>query len=150
MKSCMRVTTPLRSGYQSFKILSHVGYGDGKRTANDKCWLCKVSTHWTDQCSKFISMNPGDRLKAVKENHGCFSCLKRAGRDHNVSNCSRRCQCNEMISGIQCKYFHHPLIHTAGTMYPPTALVVSSVANNGEAMLPIVAGRTNQSYVYPW
>lgn len=138
MKSRMRATAPLRSGYQSFKNVGHVGYGDGKKTANHKCWLCKVSTHWTDQCSKFISMNPGDRLKAVKENHWCFSCLKRAGGDHNVSNCSRRRQCNEMVSGIQCKDFHHPLIHTAGTTNPPTALVVSSVANNGEAMLPIV------------
>ena len=33
-------------------------------------------------------MSPSDRLKAVKENHVCFSFLKRAARDHNVSNCS--------------------------------------------------------------
>ena len=113
MKSRKRATAPLRSGYQALKNVCHLGYGDGKKTTNPKCWLCKVSTHWTDQCSKFISMNPSDCLKAVKENHGGDSCLKRAGRDHNLSNCSRRCQCNEMVNGSQCKSFHHPLLHNA-------------------------------------
>ena len=138
MKSRMRATAPLRSGYQPPKSVGQLGYGDGKKTANHKCWLCKVSTHWTDQCSKFIAMNPSDRLTAVKENHGCFSCLKRAGRDHNVSNCSRRRQCNEIFNGSQCKLFHHPLIHTAGTTNSATTVAISSVANNGETMLPTV------------
>ena len=80
-------------------------------------------------------MNPSDRLKAVKENHGCYSCLKRAGRDHNLSNCSRQRQCNEMVNGSQCKPFHHPLLHNAS---PNSAVAITSVANDGEAMLPIV------------
>ena len=89
MKSRMSATAPLRSGYQPLKNVCHLRYGDGKKTTNSKCWLCKISTHWTGQCSKFIAMNPSDCLKAVKENHGCYSCLKRAGQDHNLSNCSR-------------------------------------------------------------
>ena len=83
-------------------------------------------------------MNPSDRLRVVKENHGCFSCLKRADRDHNVSDCSRRRQCNEIVNGSQCKFFHHPLIHTAGTTNSPTTVAISSVANNGKTMLPTV------------
>lgn len=47
-------------------------------------------------------------------------------------------KCNEMFNGSQCKFFYHSLIHTAGTPNPATALVISSVVNNGEAMLPIV------------
>ena len=138
MKSRMRATAPLRSGYQSLKNVGHLGYGEGKKAVNHKCWLCKVSTHWVDQCTKFMAMNASDRLKAVKENHGCYSCLKRAGRDHNVSNCSRRRQCSEMVNGSQCKHFHHPLIHIAGTQNSAATLTISSVANNGEAILPIV------------
>lgn len=80
-------------------------------------------------------MNPSDRFKAVKENHGCYSCLKRAGRDHNMSNCSRRRQCNEMVNGGQCKSFHHPLRHNGS---PNSAVAISSVTNDREAMLPIV------------
>ena len=135
MKSRMRATAPLRSGYQPLKNVCHLGYGDGKKITNSKCWLCKVSTHWTDQCSKFIAMNPSDRFKAVKENHGCYSCLKRAGRDHNMSNYSRRRQCNEMVNGGQCKSFHHPLLHNGS---PNSAVAILSVTNDGEAMLPIV------------
>ena len=78
---------------------------------NYKCWLCKSQNHWLDQCRKFASMNQEDRLKAVKENHACFSCLKRAGRDHQASNWSRRRQCTEMYKDSQCKFYHHPLLH---------------------------------------
>ena len=117
MKSRMRATAPLRSTKQSatHPYVNQISAIEEKRPANHKCWLCKMSTHWTDQCPKFRSMSPSDRLKAVKENHGCFSCLKRAGRDHNASNCSRRRQCSESFQGNQCKYFHHPLLHFADT-----------------------------------
>jgi len=36
-------------------------------------------SHWTDQCQKFVSLSLENRIKAVKENYACFSCLKRAG-----------------------------------------------------------------------
>ena len=107
-------------------------------TVNYKCWLCKTSTHWTDQCQKFTSMSTSDRFKAVKQNHGCFSCLKQAGRDHNVSNCSRRHQCSESFNGSQCKYFHHPLLHGANATNSATALTISSVAGSKQAILPVI------------
>ena len=109
-----------------------------KGTVNHKCWLCKTSTHWTNQCQKFTSMSPSDRFNTVKQNHGCFSCLKRAGRDHNVSNCSRRRQCSESFNGSQCKYFHHPLLHGANATNSATALTVSSVAGSKQAILPVI------------
>ena len=39
-----------------------------------------------------------------------------------MSNCSHRGQCNEMLNGRQCKYFHHPVIHTARAQNSVTAL----------------------------
>ena len=86
-----------------------------------------------------MSMSPSHRLKAVKENHGCFSCLKRAGRNHSVSNCSRRRQCSETFNGSQCKYFHHPLLHPANAMSPATALTISLVTTSKQPILPIVS-----------
>ncbi|XP_068723496.1 uncharacterized protein [Montipora capricornis] len=136
MKSRMRATAPLRSS--KHLNVNQISAFEKKGTANHKCWLCKVSTHWTDQCQKFMSMSPSDRLKAVKENHSCFSCLKRAGRDHNVSNCSRRRQCSESFNGSQCKYFHHPLLHGANVTNSATALTVSSVAGSKQAILPVI------------
>ena len=76
MNSRMRATAPLRSS--KHLNVNQISAFEKEETVNHKCWLCKMSTHWTDQCRKFTSMSPGNRLKAVKENHGCFSCLKRA------------------------------------------------------------------------
>ena len=73
MKSRMRATAPLRSFHHSPKQsvthahVSQLSAVEGKWAVNHKCWLCKVSTKWTDQCQKFTSMSPSDRLKAVKE-----------------------------------------------------------------------------------
>ena len=143
MKSRMRATAPLRSSKPL--NVNQVSAFEEKGTVNHKCWLCKVSTHWTDQCQKFTSMSPSDRLKAVKENHGCFSCLKRAGRDHNVSNCSCRCQCSESFNGSQCKYFHGYTVtrllsrlHGANATNSATALTVSSVIGSKQAILPVI------------
>ena len=134
MKSRMRVTAPLRSS--KHLNVNHISAFEEKGTANHKSWLCKVSTHWTDQCQKFTSLSPSDRLIAVKEDHGCFSCLKRAGRDHNVSNCSCRRQCSESFNGSQYKYFHHPLLHGANATN--SALTVSSVTDSKRAILPVI------------
>ena len=135
MKSRTRATAPLSSKPLNVNQISAF---EEKGTVNHKCLLCKVSTHWTDQCQKFTSLSPSDRLKAVKENHGCFSCLKRAGRDHDVSTCSSIRQCSESFNGSQCKYFHHPLLHGANATNSTTALTVSSVTGSKQAILPVI------------
>ena len=90
MKSCMRATAPLRSSSTNQCTVHHVRTdGDNDmRPTNHKCWLCKNSTHWPDQCLKFAALSIDDQLKTAKENHVCFSCLKRAGRDHRAANCT--------------------------------------------------------------
>ena len=138
MKSRMRATAPLRStGQPTRHPVGHFG-SDLKSPQTglpQKCWLCHNSSHWTDQCQKFPALSPEMRIKAVKENHACFSCLKRAGRDHRSVNCSRRRQCPEKTNGSQCPYYHHPLLH--GTIQP-TVTTVTYVTNNQKALLPIV------------
>ena len=132
MKSKMRATAPVRSSWQSPKQVGHFGGKEEGKYVNHKCWYCKTSEHWTDQCQKFLALGANDRLKVVKENHGCYSCSKRAGRSHNISTCSRKRQCNEMVNGVQCKHFHHPLLHIKKKS------LVSSVTTSGEAMLPTI------------
>ena len=104
MKSRMRATAPLRSSSTNQRTVHHVRTdGDNDmRPTNYKCWLCKNSTHWPDQCLKFAALSIDDRLKTAKENHVCFSCLKRAGRDHRAANCTRRQQCTKAENGTQC------------------------------------------------
>lgn len=92
-----------------------------ERLVNQKCWLCKMSTHWMDQCPNFTSMSPSDCVKVVKEDHSCFYFLKRAGFQ-----LLRRCQCSESFQGNQCKYFHHPLIHIANAKNSASTLTVSA------------------------
>ena len=140
MKSRMRATAPLRNPSQGSRYVNQLSGGKPP-----KCWICDNSTHWVDQCEKFKSMSPEERLKTVRENHACFSCLKKAGRDHRASNCSRRKQCTQKISGVQCKYYHHVLLNPSN----PTASVgVASVENNTETMLPVItvkiSGKNNR------
>ncbi|XP_028397206.1 uncharacterized protein LOC114521015 [Dendronephthya gigantea] len=90
-------------------------------------------------------MKPEERLKAVKENHACFSCLKRAGRDHKASNCSRRKQCEQKVNDVQCKYYHHVLLHSAD---PRASVGLATLGSNAEAILPVItvklSGKNNQ------
>ncbi|CAB4004705.1 PREDICTED: uncharacterized protein LOC107337338, partial [Paramuricea clavata] len=140
MKSRMRATAPLRNPSQGSRYVNQLSGGKPP-----KCWICDNLTHWVDQCEKFKSMSPEERLKTVRENHACFSCLKKAGRDHRASNCSRRKQCTQKISGVQCKYYHHILLHPSN---PAASVGVASVENNTEAMLPVItvkiSGKNNR------
>jgi hypothetical protein len=40
---------------------------------------------WHKCCQKLAAMNYDERVKAAKANHVCFSCLKKAGREHKAS-----------------------------------------------------------------
>ena len=75
MKSRMRATASLRNGNQQQpprSIVSHISSNSGRPSSSHKCWICQTSSHWVDQCPRFTSLSPSDRLKAVKENHACF------------------------------------------------------------------------------
>ena len=132
MKSRMRATASVRNSWQAPKHVGHVAGRDNGKQTNHKCWYCQTSDHWTDQCQKFLVLGSSERFKAVKENHACYSCLKRAGRNHNMATCSRRRQCTEVANGVQCKHYHHPLLHMANKP------VVSSITTNGETLLPTI------------
>ena len=133
MKSRMRAIAPLRVTVNT--NFSGTISGGLKKVSYHRCWVCQNSMHWTDQCQKFSAMSCGYRIKAVKENHACFSCLKRAGRDRRMSNCMRRKQCTVIERGKQCDQFYHPLLHS--TTHPGAA-GVASVAENKETLLPTV------------
>ena len=75
--------------------------------------------------------NDGELLK---DNHACFSCLKRAGRDHKTSNCNRRRQCTVKDNGVQCSWYHHPLLHKSTDLRAS----ISSVTDNQDALLPVI------------
>ena len=130
MKSRMRATAPLRSAGSGTRHINQLLAGK-----SPQCWVCDTSTHWVNQYERLKSMSPEKCLKTVRENHACFSCLKKAGRDHRASNCSRQKQCTQRTNGDQCKHHHHVLLHPAN----PTASVgVASVGNDTEAMLPVI------------
>ena len=139
MKTRMRSSAPLRSG--TSKPRSQVHHVVQKQESTQyqplqfhKCWICKSSTHWIDQCRKLISMTQPERFKLIKDNHACFSCLKKAGRDHNSKTCKRRKRCSESDNGEQCKYYHHPLLHTIQERNDVGIACVASM----QAILPVI------------
>ncbi|XP_046856139.1 uncharacterized protein LOC124449243 [Xenia sp. Carnegie-2017] len=80
MKLRVRATAPVRSG-TSFtrRKVNHVNGTVTEESKNRfKCWLCKNSNHWPDQCQKLAAMSVDERIKVAKDNHVCFSCLKKA------------------------------------------------------------------------
>ena len=103
--------------------------------AKAKCWICPSSDHWVDQCKKFMSMSLNERLKIVKENHACYSCLKKAGRDHRAANCSRKRPCSEMVNNASCNKNHHPLLHAATNLIG----MLASTIKTKESLLPVVS-----------
>ena len=138
MKSRMRATAPIRTTGNSSRLVHHLAKtndGQNDNLSRHKCWFCKNSTHFPDQCEKIASLNHENRLKIVRENHACFSCLKRAGRDHRMSNCNRRRQCPEIENGKQCTSFHHPLLHKSTKVNVGVALT----NENQAALLPIIS-----------
>ena len=138
MKSRMRATAPLRTGSSSHTI-HHVAVESRSENkgSSHKCWICKTQGHWTDECQKFLALNHEDRINLAQENHACFSCLKRAGRYHKITTCSRRKQCTEIENGIQCKQYHHPLLHKKNV--PNVRASISSMTENSEALLPVIS-----------
>lgn len=143
MKSRMRATAPLRSSSINQRTI-HVAMETSNTSSihrdvivdnktRHKCWYCKSSDHWLDQCSSFTKLKVEERLKAAKENHACFSCLKQAGRDHRAANCRRRKKCTKSENGQECSKYHHALLHQAS--YPSVG--VASVNDNGP-VLPVV------------
>ena len=68
--------------------------------------------------------------------NACFGCLRKADRAHNSSNCSRKRQCTEKQNDTQCKYYHHPHLHSAN--YRNSVSVASAVSSRG-AVLPVVS-----------
>ena len=135
MKSRMRASAPLRtSSKHSINHLKQFQGGEDQ-FSNHRCWLCKTSSHWVHQCPRFSSLNHDQRLQCAREHHACYSCLKRAGRNHRMSNCSRRKQCTEKENVVQCAHFHHPLLHRNGSQ----RAVVTSVTTDQEALLPVIS-----------
>ena len=135
MKSRMRATAPVRTSSSSNRrTVNHVQV-DGENKSRHKCWFCRDSTHWPDQCQKFAVLSIDDRIKAAKTNHVCFSCLKRAGREHRQANCSRRKQCTKTEGGTQCTQTHHSLLYKNNAVN----IGVASLTKNQDSMLPVIS-----------
>ena len=135
MKSRMCATAPLRSSSTSQHTVNRVRTNSDHdmRPNNHKCWLCKNPTHWPDQCPKFAALSIDHRLKTAKENHVCFSCLKRAGLENRAANCTRREECTKVENGTQYNHFHHALLHKSNAI----RIAIAATAETHSALLPI-------------
>ena len=133
MKARMRASAPVRNEGKSGGV-NLVTQTENRRPQH-RCWICKTSDgHWTDQCQLFISKTQPERVQMVKDQFACFSCLKRAGKDHRMSTCRRKQRCTESFNGEQCKLFHHPLLHPPATRGD----VDVAFASGKEAVLPVL------------
>ena len=114
LQTRIRATASIREGRSDSKPrqgafihhLTQEDKGSDGRKPDFKCWLCKSNDHWIDKCQKVVKMSQQERYELMKENRACFSCLKRAGKEHRMTTCRRRKKCD------RCSSFHHPLLHS--------------------------------------
>ena len=114
---------------------------DGDNPPRHKCWMCKTSAHWPDQCPKFAALSIEDRIKCAKANQVCFSFLKWAGRAHRMDNCSRSRRCTKMENGIQCPHNHHHLLYRGNSVQ----ISATMAANSAEAVLPVLSANISNA-----
>ena len=86
-------------------------------------------------------MSVDDRFKVAKENHVCFSCLKKAGKNHRMENCNRSRVCTMVENGVQCTHKHHPLLHRTNTV----KIGVATATDSNEVILPVVTANIGNS-----
>ena len=99
-------------------------------------YVCK-GNHYVNLCSRFLAMTPGERWKIVKEQRGCFSCLKR-GKGYTSSTCSRRKLCGKKCpDGSMCRKPHQELLHEQES---PTPLQAAFVQDSSKTILPVISG----------
>lgn len=68
------------------------------------------------------------------DTHNSFSCIEKAGRDHNMRTCNRRKRGSKQLDREQCSSIHHPLLHREAETRSD---IVASVAGMS-AILPVV------------
>ena len=109
-----------------------------ERDKNQKqCYVCKG--YYVDECPRFEAMMPNKRWEIVKDQKGCFSCLK-CGKGHTSANCPRRKTCCEKNSdGTACKKSHHKLLHLYSGEASGSAQV-SALQDKSLVLLPVVTG----------
>ena len=136
MKSRMRATAPLRTA-SSIRSVNHFLKDDSSKdnATWHKCWMCRNSADWLDQCQKFAALSVDERLKMAKQNHVCFGFPKRAGREHRIENCTRRQRCTKQENGKQCEHYHHLLPHKSNAI----RLGVAAVAAGEGVLLPVMS-----------
>eukprot|EP00794_Sanderia_malayensis_P021205 gene21205-23287_t len=71
-----------------------------------QCWIDSTNRHTIDDCKVYLGKQPEDRVKILRENRACFSCL-RIG--HRSSDCEYRKQCDLE----ECTMYHHQSLHEA-------------------------------------
>lgn len=117
--------------------LVEAGNNSEKRRIMNKCWICKTQEHWTNECQKFLALCYEDRNSIVQENHACFSCLKRTGKEHNLNTCRPRKQCTATENGVHCEQYHHLLLHK--TTENNVRASISSKTEKSEVLLPVIS-----------
>lgn len=73
--------------------------------------LSKSQDHWIDQCTRIKEMSAEERLTFITENNAYISCLKKANKIYNMCNCKRRRRSMQYVDGVQCTFYHDPLLH---------------------------------------
>ena len=73
----------------------------------------------------------------------CFSCLKKAGRDHKAENCSRHQQCSKVENGVRCNGLHHHLLQKEKSY--PAGVGVAVAAYDRKSILPFISANMSNS-----
>ena len=69
-----------------------------------KCLLHKQADHWASNCKLYLSKPTEEKMKLLKENGACWSCLRKGHR-------SLKCRKKKRCSVNECTKWHHKTHH---------------------------------------
>ena len=138
------MSTDLRASASSHKGNIHLAQEtsnnvtDNETTERYRCWMHKNNSHGVHECTLFSEKTPEERIRLVKENRACWSCLKIG---HKSSFCRSRRRCNE----DECRGFHNPLLHEChvqGLIFHANHQDTIQQSTNGTCLLQLMNVKT--------
>ena len=102
---------------------------DVNKPWSSSCWVHKTNSHNVSEGKVYLDSGPEERIKLMKENRVCLSCLKTG---HRSIECRNHKECSE----INCNRFHHEAQNKQGLAFHSRQ--VNGVDTNNVCLLPLM------------
>ena len=115
-----------RENNSTIKVSAELEHQSSGLSKKYSCWLHRSDNHRINECASYLSMGNEERVKLLRENKACWSCLELG---HRSLNCKQRQVCEE----DRCDKYHHRTLHAAhmeGVNFHSCGVATGDKSNN--------------------